>query len=162
MPANQVTTPDHGLFTQGAPVTAWTGPHRAAGQLRGELHPRRPRPGQPRAGRRADDITVEAQDNGGGFPAHTDGVGVELRSMAERAEELGGSFSAANDLQGAVVRAVFPARWPTLRRAGPARPGSQLPARSTSLRPPARARPARALRCAAPPCSACWASSRPG
>lgn len=56
----------------------------------------------------AADVTVEAQDNGAGFPAHTDGVGVGLRSMAERAEELGGSFSAANDLQGAVVRAVFP------------------------------------------------------
>lgn len=54
------------------------------------------------------DVTVEAQDNGAGFPVHADGVGVGLRSMAERAEELGGRFSAANDLQGAVVRAVFP------------------------------------------------------
>ncbi|AUG80785.1 hypothetical protein CFP65_6117 [Kitasatospora sp. MMS16-BH015] len=54
------------------------------------------------------DVTVEAQDNGAGFPGHTDGAGVGLRSMAERAEELGGSFSAANDLKGAVVRAVFP------------------------------------------------------
>ncbi|MER5636769.1 histidine kinase [Kitasatospora sp. NPDC002227] len=54
------------------------------------------------------DVTVEAQDNGAGFPAHANGAGVGLRSMAERAEELGGCFSASNDLQGAVVRAVFP------------------------------------------------------
>jgi signal transduction histidine kinase len=56
-----------------------------------------------------DEVTVEAHDNGAGFPTHSDGFGVGLRSMAERAEELGGSFSAANDSQGAVVRAVFPA-----------------------------------------------------
>lgn len=55
-----------------------------------------------------DEVTVEAQDNGAGFPAHTEVVGVGLRSMAERAEELGGSFSAANDPRGAVVRAVLP------------------------------------------------------
>ncbi|MDH6575354.1 GAF domain-containing protein [Kitasatospora sp. MAP5-34] len=56
----------------------------------------------------SDEITVEAHDDGAGFPAHANGAGVGLRSMAERAEELGGRFSAANDARGAVVRAVFP------------------------------------------------------
>ncbi|MBB4945849.1 signal transduction histidine kinase [Kitasatospora gansuensis] len=56
----------------------------------------------------ADEVTVEATDDGAGFPAHNGGAGVGLRSMAERAEELGGSFTAANDADGAVVRAVFP------------------------------------------------------
>ncbi|MER5866022.1 histidine kinase [Kitasatospora sp. NPDC002040] len=55
-----------------------------------------------------DEVTVEATDDGAGFPAHNGGAGVGLRSMAERAEELGGSFTAANDADGAVVRAVFP------------------------------------------------------
>jgi signal transduction histidine kinase len=57
---------------------------------------------------RPDEVTVEATDDGAGFPTHTGGAGVGLRSMAERAEELGGSFTAANDAGGAVVRAVFP------------------------------------------------------
>jgi signal transduction histidine kinase len=55
-----------------------------------------------------DEVSVEAADDGGGFPSHSTSTGVGLRSMAERAEELGGSFSAANDVRGAVVRAVFP------------------------------------------------------
>ncbi|MFG2824027.1 sensor histidine kinase [Kitasatospora sp. NPDC048365] len=59
-----------------------------------------------------DEVTVEARDNGGGFPHHVDGVGVGLRSMAERAEELGGHFTAANDAQGARVRAVLPRTGP--------------------------------------------------
>jgi len=53
-------------------------------------------------------VTVEARDDGAGFPAHTFEAGVGLRSMAERAEELGGAFTAANDAGGAVVTAVFP------------------------------------------------------
>lgn len=57
---------------------------------------------------RPDEVTVEATDDGAGFPAHAGGAGVGLRSMAERAEELGGTFTAANDSDGAVVRAVFP------------------------------------------------------
>ncbi|BFV56203.1 hypothetical protein KCMC57_up13070 [Kitasatospora sp. CMC57] len=57
---------------------------------------------------RPDEVTVEATDDGAGFPSHTGGAGVGLRSMAERAEELGGTFTAANDSGGAVVRAVFP------------------------------------------------------
>ncbi|MGF1427156.1 sensor histidine kinase [Kitasatospora sp. LaBMicrA B282] len=56
----------------------------------------------------ADRVSVEASDDGAGFPAHAGAAGVGLRSMAERAEELGGSFSAANDARGAVVRAVLP------------------------------------------------------
>ncbi|GAA2747717.1 sensor histidine kinase [Kitasatospora cinereorecta] len=63
----------------------------------------------------ADEVTVETLDNGAGFPVHTDGVGVGLRSMAERAEELGGCFTASNDSSGARVRAVLP-------RAGAAEP----------------------------------------
>ncbi|MFF7636132.1 sensor histidine kinase [Kitasatospora sp. NPDC008050] len=56
----------------------------------------------------ADQVTVEARDDGAGFPAHAGTAGVGLRSMAERAEELGGTFTAANDARGAVVRAVLP------------------------------------------------------
>jgi signal transduction histidine kinase len=56
----------------------------------------------------AGQVTVEARDDGAGFPAHTFEAGVGLRSMAERAEELGGAFTAANDAGGAVVTAVFP------------------------------------------------------
>jgi signal transduction histidine kinase len=55
-----------------------------------------------------DEVSVEASDDGEGFPSHSTSTGVGLRSMAERAEELGGSFTAANDARGAVVRAVFP------------------------------------------------------
>ncbi|GAA1938609.1 sensor histidine kinase [Kitasatospora viridis] len=55
-----------------------------------------------------DEISVEATDDGEGFPSHSSSTGVGLRSMAERAEELGGSFTAANDARGAVVRAVLP------------------------------------------------------
>ncbi|MFE2415149.1 sensor histidine kinase [Kitasatospora sp. NPDC059408] len=62
----------------------------------------------------ADRVTVEVADNGTGFPGggSTAGgdstAGVGLRSMAERAEELGGTFTAANAPAGAVVRAVLP------------------------------------------------------
>ncbi|MEU1283335.1 histidine kinase [Kitasatospora sp. NPDC005856] len=58
-----------------------------------------------------DRVTVEVADNGTGFPDHASTSGVGLRSMAERAEELGGTFTAGNapvGAVGAVVRAVFP------------------------------------------------------
>ncbi|MGW4646204.1 sensor histidine kinase [Kitasatospora sp. NPDC004289] len=55
-----------------------------------------------------EEVTVEAADDGAGFPAHHSIAGVGLRSMAERAEELGGTFTAVNDSGGARVRAVFP------------------------------------------------------
>ncbi|MFJ8041791.1 GAF domain-containing sensor histidine kinase [Kitasatospora sp. NPDC096147] len=55
-----------------------------------------------------EEVTVEAVDDGAGFPGHRSTAGVGLRSMAERAEELGGSFTAVNDSGGARVRAVFP------------------------------------------------------
>ncbi|MFJ3794594.1 sensor histidine kinase [Kitasatospora sp. NPDC090091] len=55
-----------------------------------------------------DRVTVEVTDNGAGFPTHTATSGVGLSSMAERAEELGGTFTATNAPVGAVVRAVLP------------------------------------------------------
>ncbi|WP_051966556.1 sensor histidine kinase [Kitasatospora mediocidica] len=55
-----------------------------------------------------EEVTVEARDDGAGFPVHHSSAGVGLRSMAERAEELGGSFTIANDARGTVVSAVFP------------------------------------------------------
>ncbi|MFE6865832.1 sensor histidine kinase [Kitasatospora sp. NPDC057692] len=55
-----------------------------------------------------DQVTVEVADNGTGFPARASASGVGLRSMAERAEELGGTFTAGNAPVGAVVRAVLP------------------------------------------------------
>ncbi|RKT12237.1 histidine kinase [Streptomyces sp. 1114.5] len=58
-----------------------------------------------------DRVTVEVADNGRGFPGHGSTRGVGLRSMAERAEELGGTFTADNapvGAVGAVVRADFP------------------------------------------------------
>ncbi|MFB7471480.1 sensor histidine kinase [Kitasatospora sp. NPDC056184] len=55
-----------------------------------------------------DRVTVEVADNGTGFPVRVSTPGVGLRSMAERAEELGGTFTAGNAPVGAVVRAVFP------------------------------------------------------
>ncbi|MEV7025815.1 ATP-binding protein, partial [Kitasatospora sp. NPDC093558] len=56
----------------------------------------------------SDRVTVEVADNGAGFPTGTSTAGVGLRSMAERAEELGGTFTAVNAPAGAVVRAVLP------------------------------------------------------
>ncbi|MER7772318.1 sensor histidine kinase [Kitasatospora sp. NPDC096140] len=55
-----------------------------------------------------DRVTVEVADNGTGFPIGASTSGVGLRSMAERVEELGGTFTAGNAPVGAVVRAVFP------------------------------------------------------
>ncbi|WP_181799760.1 hypothetical protein [Kitasatospora acidiphila] len=78
------------------------------------------------------EVSVEASDDGEGFPSHSTSTGVGLRSMAERAEELGGSFTAANDARGAVVRAVFPRGTPAERfifpRLSPAVPGCHIPA----------------------------------
>ncbi|MEU9129455.1 histidine kinase [Kitasatospora sp. NPDC048540] len=56
----------------------------------------------------ADRVLISARDNGAGFPSHGSDAGVGLRSMAERAEELGGRFTAANDATGAVVTAAIP------------------------------------------------------
>ncbi|MFE6051627.1 sensor histidine kinase [Kitasatospora sp. NPDC056446] len=56
----------------------------------------------------SDRVTVEVADNGSGFADRASTSGVGLRSMAERAEELGGSFTAGNAPVGAVVRADFP------------------------------------------------------
>ncbi|MEU6235330.1 histidine kinase [Kitasatospora sp. NPDC047058] len=91
---------------------------------------------------RPDEVVVEARDDGRGFrdpaaagadsggadaggvwPAReTDadrwaGPGLGLRSMAERAEELGGGFTAVNHEGGALVRAVLP-RAPVVSEAG--------------------------------------------
>ncbi|MFD0272957.1 sensor histidine kinase [Kitasatospora sp. NPDC127111] len=88
---------------------------------------------------RPDEVVVEARDDGRGFPdpaaagaadaagagwpareADVDrwgGPGVGLRSMAERAEELGGRFTAVNHEGGALVRAVLP-RTPVVPEAG--------------------------------------------
>lgn len=67
---------------------------------------------------RVDDgrITVETRDDGAGFPTHRTSTGVGLRSMAERAEELGGTLTTANDTRGAVVRAVLPCGVPRTTR----------------------------------------------
>ncbi|MFF2080312.1 sensor histidine kinase [Kitasatospora sp. NPDC058162] len=56
----------------------------------------------------SDRVTVEVADNGVGFAGCAATSGVGLRSMAERAEELGGTFTAGDAPVGAVVRAVFP------------------------------------------------------
>ncbi|MFJ7955619.1 sensor histidine kinase [Streptomyces sp. NPDC096319] len=52
-------------------------------------------------------VTVEIRDNGDGIPAER-GEGVGLCSMAERAEELGGSFELVDTGAGTLVRAVMP------------------------------------------------------
>ncbi|MFF7459053.1 ATP-binding protein [Kitasatospora sp. NPDC008115] len=73
---------------------------------------------------RPEAVVLEIWDDGCGFPAgpadpadladpagpaaRRDGSGVGLRSMAERAEELGGRFATGNHDGGAVVRAVLP------------------------------------------------------
>ncbi|MBB5293547.1 hypothetical protein E5F05_01305 (plasmid) [Deinococcus metallilatus] len=57
----------------------------------------------------ADQVTVEVQDDGLGFPAHAPG-GVGLRSMRERAEELGGSLTLVSSAGGTRLHAVLPVR----------------------------------------------------
>ncbi|MFB6892774.1 sensor histidine kinase [Kitasatospora sp. NPDC056327] len=68
---------------------------------------------------RPEAVVVEVWDDGCGFPepgadavsggaGRRAGSGVGLRSMAERAEELGGRFGTGNHDGGAVVRAVLP------------------------------------------------------
>ncbi|MFF1905550.1 sensor histidine kinase [Kitasatospora sp. NPDC058218] len=80
---------------------------------------------------RPHEVVIEARDDGRGFPEFTgdggagggatggavgrghggvdrSGSGLGLRSMAERAEELGGGFAAVNHPGGALVRAVLP------------------------------------------------------
>ncbi|MFE7190910.1 sensor histidine kinase [Kitasatospora sp. NPDC057541] len=66
---------------------------------------------------RPEAVVLEVWDDGRGFPAESGGdgeaarrtaVGVGLRSMAERAEELGGRFVSGNHDGGALVRAVLP------------------------------------------------------
>ncbi|MFG3052019.1 sensor histidine kinase [Kitasatospora sp. NPDC048239] len=75
---------------------------------------------------RPGEVVVEARDDGRGFPQETDavggrhsGAGLGLRSMADRAEELGGSFRAVNQDGGALIRAVLP-RTPVVPEAGAA------------------------------------------
>ncbi|MCX5192563.1 histidine kinase [Streptomyces sp. NBC_00249] len=54
-------------------------------------------------------VTVEIRDDGSGVPEGGPGDGgVGLRSMAERAEELGGTFSLVSTEAGTLVRAVLP------------------------------------------------------
>ncbi|MFF0433753.1 sensor histidine kinase [Streptomyces sp. NPDC004327] len=52
-------------------------------------------------------VTVEVLDNGDGIGRER-GEGVGLRSMADRAEELGGTFELVNTGVGTLVRAVMP------------------------------------------------------
>ncbi|CAN3983967.1 sensor histidine kinase [Kitasatospora purpeofusca] len=94
--------------------------HSAAGQARLTLRVR------PEA------VVVEVWDDGRGFPpdrsepvgaagSRRAGSGLGLRSMAERAEELGGRFSTGNHDGGALVRAELP-RTPDRPAAEPDRP----------------------------------------
>ncbi|WP_369382221.1 ATP-binding protein [Streptomyces sp. cg36] len=56
-----------------------------------------------------DEVAVEISDDGLGAPEHTTGEGVGIRSMRERAAELGGRFTLeCGPDGGTVVRAVFP------------------------------------------------------
>lgn len=70
---------------------------------------------------RAAEVTVEIVDDGHGHPAGGDGDGsgagdgIGMRSMAERAEELGGTFTVDNGERGTVVRAVLPCPGTDLR-----------------------------------------------
>ncbi|WP_439680273.1 GAF domain-containing sensor histidine kinase [Embleya sp. MST-111070] len=72
-------------------------------------------------------VTVEITDDGVGLPPDPAGPdaaggGVGLRSMADRAEELGGTFTATRDEYGTTVRAVIPRPGPHTRdvpRTGP-------------------------------------------
>ncbi|CUM43743.1 histidine kinase [Streptomyces gardneri] len=52
-------------------------------------------------------VSIEVRDNGDGIPTERD-EGVGLHSMAERAEELGGTFELVNTGTGTLVRAVMP------------------------------------------------------
>lgn len=54
-------------------------------------------------------VSLRISDNGDGFPAHEHCVGVGLRSMAQRSEELGGEFTLTSSTDGTVVDAAFPA-----------------------------------------------------
>ncbi|QNP74124.1 histidine kinase [Streptomyces roseirectus] len=54
-------------------------------------------------------VSLRITDNGDGFPSHRDCPGVGLRSMAQRSEELGGSFALTSSVDGTVVDARFPA-----------------------------------------------------
>ncbi|MFB7378611.1 ATP-binding protein [Kitasatospora purpeofusca] len=96
--------------------------HSAAGQARLTLRVR------PEA------VVVEVWDDGRGFPSDGSerldadgspraGSGLGLRSMAERAEELGGRFSTGNHDGGALVRAELP-RTPDRTAAEPDRPAA--------------------------------------
>ncbi|MFE2721249.1 sensor histidine kinase [Kitasatospora sp. NPDC059327] len=78
---------------------------------------------------RPHEVVIEARDDGRGFRglrgfpgagagAGRAGSGLGLRSMAERAEELGGGFTAVNHPGGALVRAVLP-RMPVVSEATP-------------------------------------------
>ncbi|GAV44546.1 GAF domain-containing sensor histidine kinase [Streptomyces acidiscabies] len=58
-------------------------------------------------------VTLRISDNGDGFPSHRDCPGVGLRSMAQRSEELGGSFALTSSVDGTVVDAAFPAGYGT-------------------------------------------------
>ncbi|GAB2612689.1 hypothetical protein GCM10027168_51730 [Streptomyces capparidis] len=53
-------------------------------------------------------VTVEVRDDGHGFPVHREGPGLGLRSMAERAEELGGAFAVSSAADGTRVSASLP------------------------------------------------------
>ncbi|GAA2916567.1 hypothetical protein GCM10020221_10640 [Streptomyces thioluteus] len=57
----------------------------------------------------ADSVTIEVTDNGRGLPGHPTGGGLGLRSMEERAAELGGRCAVTDGEDGGVVvRAWFP------------------------------------------------------
>ncbi|MBW5484673.1 histidine kinase [Streptomyces bambusae] len=56
----------------------------------------------------ADGVTLEVRDDGDGMPDAAGAHGVGLRSMAERTEELGGSFELVSAADGTCVRAVLP------------------------------------------------------
>lgn len=75
-------------------------------------------------------VTVEVTDDGTGIPEGVPAdTGVGLRSMAERAEELGGSFGLVSTGTGTVVRAVLP------RTAGTGTgPGDHVPGTGSSVR----------------------------
>ncbi|WP_405977205.1 sensor histidine kinase [Streptomyces sp. NBC_00158] len=75
-------------------------------------------------------VTVEVTDDGSGVPAGVPAdAGVGLRSMAERAEELGGTFDLVSTGTGTVVRAVLP------RTAGTGTgPGHHVPGTGGSVR----------------------------
>ncbi|MEV0532503.1 histidine kinase [Kitasatospora sp. NPDC050463] len=101
---------------------------------------------------RPHEVVIEARDDGRGFPdvagdgsggggtggaagggqggVARSGSGLGLRSMTERAEELGGGFTAVNHPGGALVRAVLP-RIPVVSEAvAPTTDGADRPRRS--------------------------------